>query len=52
MKSPMGMNENGMSPGDSTGGEEEEEAENVKLYAKAVYAFSGTNEDEVGVCPI
>ena len=47
-RSPAQQNENGISPTESTGGEEEEEE--VKLHAKAVYAFSGTNEDEVCTC--
>ena len=40
--------ENGVSPtGESTGGEEEEEEVGVKLQAKAIFAFSGTSDDEV-----
>lgn len=46
--SPVPQNGNVTSPGESSGGgEEEEEESKVKLYAKAVYAFSGTNDDEV-----
>ena len=47
-KSPVLQTENGVSPGDSSGIDEEGEEDEVKLYARAVYAFNGTNDDEVG----
>ena len=44
-----GGGQNGTSVGDSgSGGEEEMEEETGKQVVRALYAFSGTNEDEVG----
>ena len=41
--------QNGTSVGDSgSGGEEEMEEEAGKHVVRALYAFNGTNEDEVG----
>ena len=40
--------QNGTSVGDSGSGGEEEMEEDSRKHVRALYAFNGTNEDEVG----
>ena len=42
------QNENGLSPSHSSAGDEEDEdSSGPKLYARAIFPFSGSNDDEV-----
>ena len=50
-KEPEVQTENGLSPGGSEEALDDEEVDDEPIkVVKAVYQFSGTSEDEVGLC--